>query len=331
MQYLFSRIIAILFTASLLSHASAAPPPEPTPPPTAVPAPAEVPPKGPTRPDRSLKFRDRPSIPFSELHFANDDLRRRAEHFHNQADALVAKKGRADRYKDATHSDNPWYIGGWTVIEDVQGVGLWLHGKTVDGIDQFHEIEAMGRADVGQWWAEVRLTLGADPRRDFETITAILRPVTKPNQLAPQTLEPFSLNARSMSVDLEEGHLHYRLFVNLPHSKDAERNARLMYGSPEMFHKLVSEDLESLRKLAKQSIAGTLTVYDKSYVSSAEPPRPMSVEKLTPETRAKVEAAIDACIDADFAVLKTDFRDMHAAVQLALPRELFDSTVKPGQ
>lgn len=328
------RILAAIFlAASLQSRASAASPPvEPAPQPAPIPAPAKASAPGPKRPERTLKFEDRPAIPWTELQFAADDVQRTARQFHELAESLVTKPEQAARYKDVTSSNMPTYLGVWTIPENVRRLSLSLHGQTIDGVDRFHYFVATSRAQAGAWAAEASIHVWPKTSQYPTSVSVFLTPIQQPHDTNARTPRSFCPTTRATGADLQDGSLKYRFRVELPHLEDPQRFARLMYGSPEEFLRLTNEDTESLRKLTREAKNIVTTVYDEKEVTARSPPRPMHVlAALQPELRARFEAAVDARLDEDLAVLKANYRDMHQAIQLALPRELYDSIEQPGK
>lgn len=287
-------------------------------------------------PSLKLPREKRPIVAFDRLVFADLELKRQATLFHDLAEKLAQKDWHVQRYKDSRHSSEPRYTGLWGTSEvrsgypakvrPCQGMSISLAGTHADGVDRLSTLNAAGTfVPLEGWGATVsysvssagiagpslRAAVGYANEREFFSFDGSWRQRQLP------------LTQHYVSAEAEEtDQFHYRFYAQTE-DPEFESSLRILSGTPEELRDGVLADLAELRKVAQEQVesGATTSVYDMTDVRSDNPPQelPSSTRPPNVKTKQAFLDEVDKQLDTREQLVRDHFREIHAAVQRALP------------
>jgi hypothetical protein len=188
-----------------------------------------------------------------------------------------------------------------------------------------------------EWAAEVEYSVNplvkGPPRPNVSVSVGRVRGDARSPFDTPRGAQVIRLTGPSVNVSVEQSpQLKYRFHSQYASQRDFAATLDMLYGKPETLRDEMLADIEALRQQAKEQLAKNwhLRIYDERGATSAEPPRetPVFDEQQQPNaaTRKALAGEVERKLGAQEAAIRDDFREIHAAVQRALPlRELLDS------
>ncbi len=299
----------------------------------------------PLHPSLRLPPEKRPILAFEQLPFANRELQRQAKIFHELAEGLTNKGWHTQQYKDTRYSSNPYYTAYWqsSVVTSstftrnkrpYRGISIALEGQFVDGKDRLNTLNVHGTIVPREGWAaQVGYNVSLSP--DGVSVASISATTGLARDDQVFSFGNFSLTSPYVTVSVSESKsFHYRFHAQLERD-DLSRGMRKLFRSPETFRDELVVDFASLRKQARDQLnrkAG-ITATDLRNVRSDRPPQEFPVSERSPsaDTIQALLKKVEAQLAAQEKLVRENFRELHAAVQQALPLNAIHGDLVPRQ
>jgi len=286
----------------------------------------------------SLRFprEKRPILKLEELNFAAPRLKRQAQLFQTLAESLAKKDWHVQGFKDERYSVEPRYSASWQTsvvtstdylpkVRPYHGVTIFSEGRVVHGADRLQTLSVQGVLVPLCGWS-ARVSYGLSPNRQGRLMPSLSAVAGKVGEYPiPYSFSyALQLTSRSVSVSERDSQEFQCAFKsNLP-QLDFKRALHRLYSTPEALRDEVLADIATLRQQVQTELESgkTIELYDMHDVRSDNPPRrtPRSDSSAaTAETRQKLLAAVENQFIQEEATIRVYFRELHAAVQQALP------------
>jgi len=294
----------------------------------------------PTHPALKLPRSKRPLAPLEKLEFETIELKNKVAKFHEFGESIAGPEAYVRRYADNRNSNTPKYSGIWSTTENTVGshisaserptqrLEIRLEGPSENAIDgKLNQLSAKGTwAPLSGWCARIsyrnnrwsgKLILVEEKRKEFPVYFGSAESIK------------LDLHALMVSVPTTQGlRVKYR-GTGFPDSTEPGFNSSWMKAlckSPEEFRKTLLNDLELVRRHAKQEIsAGENTiVVDSERANIREvPPPPPEFNELANADELKIQCKkrIDEVLDARQTMVKKHYKSMHEAVTKAISRQ----------
>ena len=314
----------------------------------------------PRHPSLRVPWSKRPILEFEQLPFSDASFKRQVRLFHDLAERVAAKDWLVRRYQDLRYSSAPRYVAVWQT-SDVSGneyprnvrpyrsMGIALSGPSARGEEQVTTAGVGGRwVPLEGWAASVSLEVHSAPQKvPFGTGTLAFVALVKAHDRffrldAGRSENVIRLTEYFVSVFVQPDRtLCYEYKGQLPSASslrdsaedlaESRRRFLALYASPESLRDTVLAQLEKLRRLVQDQIPRLegVNVIDYSGVRSDSPPIPSPAARLHPPSEETKKALLDqtlAELDSREKLVRENYREMHAAINKALPLgEVLDS------
>lgn len=298
----------------------------------------------------------RPVVPFDLLPaFDDDKLKDLAQRLHNLAESVKQKDWVAEYYQDARYSGRLCYVGKWSTGKLREGsihkkelpyrdFSLAFKGKPVAGVERLTSLSVSGTsAPKLGWGAKIHCYLEPDASGKRTLLifgwAAQMGPLDHALSfdVGPHRNSLFLGGQRHLEARASDGNRNqFRFYAQLP-PPDAKRVLKAFYGTPEELRDFILADIDALRKQSEgqfEAVEG-FTFYDMSNVRSDNPPRPEPLREIQPGGPGNLLIDLPDSVKSHLAkhvqdqlknhedLVQKNFREIHAAVQEALPLQEF--------
>lgn len=302
-------------------------------------------PKPPPRhPVTTLPHEKRPKVAFDKLVFDNAELREVAKRSHDLGESLKQEKWVVEYYQDFRRDWDPLFMGNWRTPKinpngmgylprdlPFRGVAMSLRGKHVAGVDRLTAVGVSGTLVPLQGWAaKVSCTVEVDTTGNLKRSLGAAIGIVAENSIPRFAFdaEPgrcISLGRRWVRAHASKDHFAYDLYAQTETEPDFKKMETILDTEPEALRDYLLGDIELLRKIARENLetGKRLSTYDQRDVRSARPPEPRAVQgELPEEVKKLLWNHVEQQLTADENLIRTGFREAHAAIKKALPLEV---------
>jgi hypothetical protein len=288
----------------------------------------------PKHPSLRLPLEKRPILKFDQLVFADPVLRQQARLFHDLAEQSAEKTWQRQGYRDEGNSPSAKFEAKWETStakslsflkKDLpyQGITITLEGSR-DAPEQIGTLHVRGMYVPQQGWAAMVSYQRFDSANGTGTSGIDVRTKLVTDHEIPIDITQSSVQVLSYRVSgsARKGQLVYD-FERHSGQPDFQTSLHTLYDSPETLRDAALAMISEFCKTTCDMIqAGeSITVYDKSYVRSDNPPNlePADPNQLTDAIKQSIRENVEKQLANQEASIRNHYQAIHAAIQRALP------------
>jgi hypothetical protein len=339
------NVHAYVISAALLLAVGAEPPVDRVPTPQ-IPA---------QRKAEPIKPEPQPILKFEKLSFANEQLQRETKLFHDLAEErtaggesqLYSSQGSAfQRQANGLTTPYPQYCAYWTSKPSARTshyFAIWLEGPTVNGVERLNKLRVESRVNARNLWtATVDYSVSFKDGKPGRGVSVAVEPS---GDYARRDAESHARRLQLMSptvsaVFKETRDMRYDFNSVLSSRPAFDHTVQALGSTPETLRDQVLAELEAFRRQTREQFesdllsGGSLTLTDSRGATSAEPPRKdiALITELRAATKKALQDQVEQQIAAQETVVRDNFREIHAAIQQALPlRELLEELAREAK